>query len=115
MSAGVYCDRCSENPLRKLGIDMPDEPLQHCYGDGDQPGTPGLIGSGTFCPCECRTWPHQPHDLYTLAAKEHPGDLNAIRRRYRELMIKHGHLIPGTPKPLPCGWPSLGGTTEEGA
>lgn len=26
--------------------------------------------------------------------------------RYRELMREHGHLIPGTPRPLPCGWPT---------
>ena len=24
---------------------------------------------------------------------------------YRRLMREHGHLVPGTPQPLPCGWP----------
>jgi hypothetical protein len=24
--------------------------------------------------------------------------------RYRQLLREHGHLIPGRPKPLPCGW-----------
>lgn len=27
------------------------------------------------------------------------------RERFRELMLEHGHLIPGKPTPLPCGWP----------
>jgi hypothetical protein len=24
---------------------------------------------------------------------------------YRRLMREHGHLVPGMPQPLPCGWP----------
>jgi hypothetical protein len=24
---------------------------------------------------------------------------------YRRLMREHGHLVPGEPEPLPCGWP----------
>jgi YspA, cpYpsA-related SLOG family len=24
---------------------------------------------------------------------------------YRRLMREHGHLVPGKPEPLPCGWP----------
>lgn len=24
---------------------------------------------------------------------------------YRRLMREHGHLVPGTPEALPCGWP----------
>ena len=24
---------------------------------------------------------------------------------YRRLMREHGHLVPGPPRPLPCGWP----------
>ena len=26
------------------------------------------------------------------------------RARYRQLLIEHGHLVPGEPSPLPCGW-----------
>lgn len=25
---------------------------------------------------------------------------------YRRLMREHGHLVPGAPEPLPCGWPA---------
>jgi hypothetical protein len=32
--------------------------------------------------------------------------------RYRELMIEHGHLIPGKPEPLPCGWSPTTRTTD---
>ena len=24
--------------------------------------------------------------------------------RYRELLVEHGHLVPGKQEPLPCGW-----------
>jgi hypothetical protein len=24
--------------------------------------------------------------------------------KYRALLREHGHLIPGKPEPLPCGW-----------
>jgi hypothetical protein len=30
---------------------------------------------------------------------------------YRQLMREHGHLVPGTPQPLPCGWP--GGSEDD--
>lgn len=50
-------------------IDLfPDYPAlepQHCYGDGDQPGTKGLYGSGFRCDCVCRKWERpkpQHHD-----------------------------------------------------
>lgn len=33
------------------------------------------------------------------------GTAEYSRERYRELLIEHGHLIPGRPEPLPCGWP----------
>jgi hypothetical protein len=26
-------------------------------------------------------------------------------QEYRRLMRQHGHLVPGKPEPLPCGWP----------
>jgi hypothetical protein len=25
---------------------------------------------------------------------------------YRRLLREHGHLVPGKPEPLPCGWPA---------
>lgn len=46
-----------------------------------------------------------PHELWSQADREHPDDDDARTDRYRELMIEHGLLIPGKPKPLPCGWP----------
>jgi hypothetical protein len=47
-----------------------------------------------------------PYDLWKQAG----GETDAFnRRRYRELLIEHGHLAPLEPgemaKPLPCGWP----------
>jgi hypothetical protein len=63
---------------------------------------PGLIGGWT-CPCECHRRP-SPHVLWQQAEREHPDDIDALRRRYRELMVEHGHLIPGKQEPLPCGW-----------
>ena len=27
---------------------------EHCFGNGDEPGIPGLIGSGFWCTCPCR-------------------------------------------------------------
>lgn len=105
MSTAMLCSKCAPADLRRLGIDAPAPVPTHCYGEGDTPGTKGLIGSGNYCPCECRRWPHQPSQLYALAAKDHPDDREAMLARYRELMIEHGHLIPGTPRNLPCGWP----------
>lgn len=29
-----------------------------------------------------------------------------LRDRYRELMVEHGHIVPGKQEPLPCGWMS---------
>lgn len=46
-----------------------------------------------------------PGSLWLQAADEHPDDAEARRTRYRELMVEHGHLVPGKPTPLPCGWP----------
>jgi hypothetical protein len=105
MSTAMLCMKCAPADLRNLGIDAPAPVPTHCYGEGDTPGTKGLIGSGNYCPCECRRWPHQPHALYRLAVEESDGDDEATSARYRELMIEHGHLIPGTPRNLPCGWP----------
>lgn len=59
-----------------------------------------------------------PADLYRQAVDETPdGDVTAVRARYRDLMVEHGHVRtrirpdgatdPG-PDPLPCGHP-LGG------
>lgn len=45
-----------------------------------------------------------PGHLWLQANAEHPDDDAARRARYRKLMIEHGHLIPGKPEPLPCGW-----------
>lgn len=87
MSVVGRCFACAEST--PFG---PVEP-RHCYGKGDRPGTPGLIGSGFHCDCPCRSWPHQPHELYAVAAEEHPGDLPAIRERYLALMVEHGHVI----------------------
>ena len=41
--------------------------------------------------------PLAPHELWRQAG----GD----PQEYRRLMREHGHLVPGTPQPLPCGWP----------
>lgn len=49
-----------------------------------------------------------PAELWKQAESEHPADADARRVRYRELMVEHGHLIPGKPTPLPCGWPREG-------
>lgn len=45
-----------------------------------------------------------PGVLWMQANEEHPNDDRARGGRYRELMREHGHLIPGKPSPLPCGW-----------
>lgn len=45
-----------------------------------------------------------PGVLWQQAHDEHPTDPDSARIRYRELMREHGHLIPGKPTPLPCGW-----------
>jgi hypothetical protein len=47
-----------------------------------------------------------PAELYAQAEKEHPHDREALRDRYRQLMIEHGHLVerqPGDDGSLPCG------------
>lgn len=52
-----------------------------------------------------------PSALWAEAEAEHPGDPEARRARYRELMVEHGHLVeraPGRPDVLPCGWPGSG-------
>jgi hypothetical protein len=57
MSTAFLCFKCARptgNLARSLGLEG-KEP-EHCYGTGDEPGTPGLIGSGNYCPCECRHW-----------------------------------------------------------
>lgn len=48
----------------------------------------------------------EPAALWYAAQAEYPGDDNADARvaRYGELMREHGHIVPGTPQPLPCGW-----------
>ena len=107
MTVSGLCFACTRVP-NLFDRDAPPSQPVHCYGGGDEPGTPGLIGSGFHCSCECRSWPHQPAALYDVAAKEHPGDVEAIRDRYRELMIEHGHIVkrePGQSVNLPCGWP----------
>ncbi len=38
-----------------------------------------------------------PHELWQQAGG------NPVE--YGRLMREHGHLVPGTPEPLPCGWP----------
>jgi hypothetical protein len=104
------CFRCGNPAEWLVGEDyMPP----HCYGEGDERGTPGLIGSGFHCSCECRRWPHRPNELYNLAASEHPNDLPAIRDRYRALMVEHGHIVSGTPRPLPCGYEPFGSGAQE--
>lgn len=45
-----------------------------------------------------------PAELWNQADSEHPGDDDARVKRYRELMVEHGYLIPGEPQPLACGW-----------
>lgn len=90
MSVTGPCWKCQQ--INDLFGSGPVEPT-HCYGKGDQPGTPGLIGSGFYCSCECRSWPHQPIELYAVAATEHPDDPEAMRDRYLALMVEHGHII----------------------
>lgn len=45
-----------------------------------------------------------PGALWQQAHAAHPDDPEARRARYRALLIEHGHLVPGKPTPLPCGW-----------
>jgi hypothetical protein len=46
-----------------------------------------------------------------VAEAAHPSPLELWEQagedaeEYRRLMREHGHLVPGTPQPLPCGWP----------
>ncbi len=105
MSTAFLCDLCSGF---RGGLGIPPVGATHCFGGGDRPGTPGVIGSGNYCPCKCRSWPHTPMQLFGLAASEHPDDDTARRDRYRALMVEHGHLVkrePGQSVNLPCGWP----------
>lgn len=49
-----------------------------------------------------------PSSLWQQAAREHPHDPDARRRRYVELLREHGHVVdrqPGDDGNLPCGWP----------
>jgi hypothetical protein len=43
-----------------------------------------------------------PFELWRQAGG---GTPDYSRQEYRRLMVQHGHLIPGTPVPLACGWP----------
>ena len=110
MSTAFLCDGCAGGPQGDLAdrLGLSGGTVHHCYGEGDTPGTKGLIGSGNYCPCPCRSWPHQPAALYDVAAKEHPDDPEALRDRYHALMVEHGHIVkrqPGQSVNLPCGWP----------
>lgn len=91
VSVSVLCSLCNPARLGWLFPDSVHEPEQHCYGEEDTPGHPGVMGSGVVCPCECRRWPHQPKELWDLAAAEHPED--PVRRgvRFRELLVEHRH------------------------
>lgn len=102
MSVSQYGPSCEPAGLSDFGplvIDRGEPTHDRCPG-GES--TPGLIG-GWACPCTCHQRP-APHALWQQAEREHPDDIDAHRARYRELMVEHGHLIPGKPKPLPCGW-----------
>jgi hypothetical protein len=101
MSTAYKCDGCAGGPQGELAdrLGLSGGEVRHCYGTADTPGTRGLIGSGNYCPCECRSWPHQPSDLWNVAAKANPDDAEARRDAYRALMIEHGHLIDVAPQP----------------
>jgi hypothetical protein len=53
-------------------------------------------------------------DLWEQARREHPltdkDRANGVTLspaqsdRFRQLMREHGHLVPGAPSALPCGW-----------
>lgn len=105
MSTARLCDCCSGF---KGGLGLPPIEPTHCYGEGDTPGQEGLIGSGNYCPCECRSWPHQPAALWDVAAKAHPDNAEARRDHYLALMREHGHIVKreaGDDRPLfPCGY-----------
>ena len=74
----------------------PDEPAVGYQGpDGSGAGLTGF-GAAANRP--------GPGALWAQANAEHPGDAPARRARYRDLMVEHGHLIPGKQAPLPCGW-----------
>lgn len=49
-----------------------------------------------------------PGVLWQQADAEHPGDADARRKRYLQLLIEHGHVVyrePGDGSPLlPCGY-----------
>lgn len=49
-----------------------------------------------------------PYELWKQALDEHPDDREAMRNRYRDLLIENLHLVPRKPGDdgnLPCGWP----------
>jgi hypothetical protein len=47
---------------------------------------------------EARSGPPSPGELWFRAG----GD----GARYRQLLREYGYLVPGTPQPLPCGYPA---------
>lgn len=52
--------------------------------------------------------PPSPYVLWVKAHDEFPDDREAMRNRYRDLLIEHLHLIPakrGEGRNFPCGWP----------
>lgn len=52
--------------------------------------------------------PPSAHDLWEKANREmrevRSRDVAWRQKRYHDLMVEHGLIIPGKPKPLPCGW-----------
>src|SRR5438046_2731118 len=108
MSLSRYGPSCEPGgePLTAPGLLMgvtPEPTHDRCPGGEHMPG---VIG-GWDCPCECHRRP-SPGVLWQQAEAEHPDDIDAHRRRYRELMREHGHLVerkPGDDPNLPCGWP----------
>ncbi len=55
MTLSGICDRCGvpEGALADA-LGLADFTPTHCYGDGDEPGLAGTIGSGFHCVCDCR-------------------------------------------------------------
>lgn len=45
-----------------------------------------------------------PARLWAMAEERHPDDKTQRALLYVELMRKAGHIVPGKPRPLPCGW-----------
>ena len=56
--------------------------------------------------------PPSPVDLWRQAGG---GTSDYSADRYRELLLEHGHLVPGASEPLPCGWTPGGKTSAEEA